>query len=464
MIDALKKIVGDAHVMTAADDVAPYFKEYSGRYTGNGLAVVRPANTQQVAEVVRCCAAHGVPIVPQGGNTGLVGGSVPYDGKAIVISLSRMNAIRSIDADNFSMVVEAGCVLEKLQQAASDVQRYFPLALAAQGSCTIGGNIATNAGGILTIRYGNTRDLVLGLEVVLPNGDIWDGLRSLRKDNTGYNLKHLFIGSEGTLGIITAAVLKLYPDPGQRQTVFVSTDTLENVIALLSHLRGTFGENIQAFELITKHSAECAIAHNPQCVAPMAMDAPYYVLVEIAGGKNNDNFAAAVEDALAGAFEKNILNDALIAQNEQQRRVFWVVRESASDGAQAIGSIKHDISVPVSKIPEFVREANMALERLIPGIRAALFGHAGDGNLHFDMTPPIGMDEHEFQSRWSEVNHVMHDVVQKYNGSIAAEHGIGTFKPKELAQRKSPVEMDMMRKLKRAIDPQNIMNPGKVLE
>lgn len=463
-LKSLRDVVGDAYVLTAQDDMVPYFRDYRGRFVGSGVAVVRPADTAQVSAVVKICATHGVPIIPQGGNTGLVGGSIPYDGKGVVLSLSRMNAIRTIDADNFTMTVEAGCVLSTVQQAADNVQRYFPLSLASEGSCQIGGVIAANAGGILTIRYGNMRDLVLGLEVVLPNGEIWNGLRSLRKDNTGYDLKHLFIGSEGTLGIVTAAVLKLYAPPGLRETFFASTDDIRNVTPFLSLMRDAFGESILAFELIARRGVEFAVKYNPQCAEPLQNRAPWNFLVEISGGKNGDGLRGRVEEALARAFELGLIGDAVIAQNEQQRQMFWVMRESVSDAQRYAGaSIKHDISVPVYKIPEFVIEATALVEKMIPDVRPVIFGHAGDGNLHFNLTEPEGADRETFLARWDEVNHAVHDIVQKYDGSIAAEHGVGTFKAAEMAQRKSSVEMDLMRLVKNTLDEDGLMNPGKVL-
>jgi FAD/FMN-containing dehydrogenase len=464
-ISQLKKIVGDVYVLTDANDTQPYYKEYGGWMQGSGLAVVRPSDTQQVSDIVKLCAVNNIPIVPQGGNTGLVGGSVPYDGKAIVLSLSRMNKIRQFNPDDFTMVVEAGCILEQIQNTAHDKNRYFPLSLGAQGSCQIGGNIATNAGGILTIRYGNCRDLVLGLEVVLPNGEIWDGMRSLRKDNTGYNLKHLFIGSEGTLGIITAAVLKVFSDPGLRETFFVATESLENVVALLPVLRDVFGENLLAYEMISREAMDCALEYNKASIEPLAVRAPWNLLIEISGGKNGESLRGQIEDVLASGFQKHLLNDATIAQNAEQARSFWMIRESISDAVQAKPgkSIKHDISVPIAAMPDFVRDAVAASRDIIPGVIAAIFGHAGDGNLHFDLVNGDELSVDDYRAKWKQVNKAVHDVVQKYNGSFAAEHGVGVFKVNELAARKSTIEMDLMRAVKQTIDPQNIMNPGKVL-
>jgi FAD/FMN-containing dehydrogenase len=426
--------------------------------------VLRPANTRQVSDIVKICAKKKIIIVPQGGNTGLVGGATPYNKNSVVINLSRMNAIRSIDPQNFSMLADAGCMLAALQKAAQEKGLYFPLRMGSQESCTIGGNIAANAGGILTLRYGNTRDLVLGLEVVLPDGEIWNGLRSLRKDNTGYALKHLFIGSEGTLGIVTGAVLKLSPDPGVRESFFAATSDLPSAITLLSELRSAFGENVSAYELLSKNALNYTLNYNKAVTRPVDTDAPWYILGEITGGPKNEQLKTQLEDVLAACHIKNLILDATLAQNEQQRAMFWSLRECVSDAAQfqAGGSIKHDISVPVFKIPDFVRDALAVVEKIVPNVRPAIFGHAGDGNLHFDLTKPDKMPADEFVSKWPEIYHAVHDVVQNYNGSIAAEHGVGMFKAKEFVARKSPIDVQMMQALKHAIDPANIMNPGVI--
>jgi len=464
LISRFKKIVGDAHVLTNPADTENYFREYSGRYQGQGLAVLRPASTQEVSDLVKLCAANNIAIVPQGGNTCLVGGSVPYQANAVVINLGRMNKIRDINPQNFSMTVDAGCLLQHLQGVAKEHDRYLPLQLGAQGSCMIGGNIAANAGGILTLRYGNTRDLVLGLEVVLPNGEIWDGLRSLRKDNMGYNLKHLFIGCEGTLGIITGAVLKLTADPGHSETFFAAAKWLEDIVTIFSEIRGMFGENVQAYEVMSQDCVDVVLRYAPKCSAPLEGKSPWYLLVEVTGSA--DHLRAQVEDFLAAMFEKNLLQDATIAQNEAQRKQFWLLREEASPGARYYpgGSIKHDVSVPIAAMPDFVREANDAVAKLVPQPKMAIFGHAGDGNLHYDLCQDAGWSQEKFLGMWDEISHVVHDIGLKYGGSMAAEHGVGVFKVEELEQRKSPVEMELMHKIKQALDPQNIMNPGKVLK
>jgi len=464
VIAAFKKVVGESYVLTDEKDAAPYYREYRGRFVGKGLCVVRPANTQEVSEIVKICGAHKIAITPQGGNTGLVGGSIPYMRNNIVLSLSRMNAIRSLDPENFTLTAEAGAVLANVQKAAAEARRFFPLSLASEGSSQVGGTIAANAGGILTIRYGNMRDLVLGLEVVLPSGEIWNGLRSLRKDNTGYDLKQIFIGSEGTLGIITAAVLKLSPEPGVRETFFAATDDLDKVITLLSEAKAAFGDNLLAFELIARRGVEFAVQYNPQCAEPLEMRAPWHILAEVAGGRGNDGLRARVEEFLGAALEKKLIQDATLAMNEKQRTQFWTLRESVSDAQRWVGgSIKHDIAVPVFRIPAFIREGLALVEEMIPGVRPVVFGHVGDGNLHFNLSQPVEMDKDAFLALWNEVNTAVHDIVQKYDGSIAAEHGVGTFKAEELAARKSPVEIALMRTLKRAFDPDNVMNPGKIL-
>ncbi len=466
ILSDLRNMVGDKNVVTETASLKPFLTEYTGRFEGKGLAAVTPVSTAHVSDVVKYCAAHKIALVPQGGNTGLVGGSVPYDNGMIVLSLARMNKIRSMDQANFSITVDAGCVLQTIQTAARDQGLYFPLSLGAEGSCQIGGNIATNAGGILTIRYGNTRDLVLGLEVVLPNGEIWNGLRALRKDNTGYNLKHLFIGSEGTLGIVTGAVLKLFPDPGVRETFVAALPDVESAVALLGDLRAAFGENIQAFELMSKSSIECAIAFNPQCRTPIDLSSPWYILSEVTGGKKNDGLQAQVEDVLASAIDKKRITDATIAQSDAQRQHFWTLRESLSGGAQAQkgGCIKHDVAVPIFKLSDFVRDANKVAAKLVPGSTPVIFGHAGDGNLHYDLTHHDANMKATMLEKWDDVLHAVHSVVEAYDGSIAAEHGIGTFKVAELAHIKQPTELNLMRGIKNLLDPDNLFNPGVVLK
>lgn len=463
ILGAFAACIGANHVLTG-DDATPYFHDYSGRYQGNGLAVLLPADTQQVSELVKICAAHKIAIVPQGGNTGLVGGSIPYQDNAVVISLKRMNTIRMLDAEGETITVDAGCILQTIQNAAADQNMYFPLALGAQGSCSIGGNIATNAGGILTMRYGNMRDLVLGLEVVLPNGDIWNGLRGLRKDNSGYALKHVFIGSEGTLGIITGAVLKLYPDPGKRVTFFAAINELSQGVAFLDILRRHFGGNIQAYELLSQPAMNAIMRYMPTARQPFAEASPWSLLVEITDPHHDSDLMQHVEDCLAHAFEQHIIHDAVIAQNDTQRRQFWEMRECVSDAIQSStgGSIKHDIAIAIADIPAFVRDANARVTAALSHIVPAPFGHMGDGNLHYDLIMDESGDTVSFLSHWSEMNAHIHDVTAHYHGSFAAEHGVGHFKTHEYAHRKSPVDQALMRKVKHAIDPDNIMNPNTI--
>lgn len=458
---SLAAIVGPNALVTDSGDMLPHFHDYRGRYVGTGLGVVKPADTQQVAQVVRLCAQHNIKIVPQGGNTGLVGGSIPYDMQSIVISTARMNKIRTIDAQNFTATVEAGVVLATLQQAARDAGRYFPLSYGAEGSAQIGGAISSNAGGILTLRYGNTRDLVLGLEVVLSSGEIWDGLRGLRKDNSGYDLKQLFIGAEGTLGIVTAAVMKLYPDPGARTTFLCALRDVDASVEIFSRARDAFGQNIEAFELMPQAAFDLAAQVGPVCNMPLQTKTEWLLLGEIAAASIP---ASQIEEFLAAQFERGLIVDATVAHNEAQRKELWFLREAVTETQRNAGaSIKHDIAVPVSSIPAFLREALPLVRKLLPGARPIVFGHLGDGNLHFNISKPQGADDAAFLARWDEVNHKVHDVVQKFAGSIAAEHGVGTFKRDEIAVRKSAVEMQLLRTVKDALDPQGLFNPNVLL-
>lgn len=461
----LKKIVGDKYVATNEEDLKWYISEYRGRYVGKAMAAVRPADTQQVSDVVKLCDQHNITIVPQGGNTSLVGGSISYDEKALIINLSRLNNVLDIDPHNFSVTVGAGYILADLQKLAEENDRYFPLSLGAEGSCQIGGNIASNAGGMLTIGYGNTRDLVLGLEVVLPNGDIWQGLRRLRKDNTGYDLKHLFIGSEGTLGIVTAAVLKIFPKPIKRETFFAGIDTPDQAIELLSRCREMAADNIMAFELMPRLGIDLALKHLPDTIDPLEKPHPWYVMADLRSGSQSDTFRNQIEELLGKAYDDKVINDATLADNEVKREQLWFIREAIVE-AQRLegGSIKHDIAVPVSAIPEFLNRAIKCVHDIMPDIRPVPFGHLGDGNLHFNLTQPIDMNCNDFLAQWDKINHKVHDIVVELGGSIAAEHGVGTFKLEELATRKSKIEMDLMRNIKKTIDPKGIMNPNVIFK
>jgi len=447
------------------ESMAPYLHEWRGRFAGGALAVARPTSTAQVSALVRAARDARIQIVPQGGNTGLVGGSMSYPGEpAIVVSLQRLNRIREIDALDYSLTVEAGCILANLQQAAEDEDRLFPLSLGSEGSATIGGLLSTNAGGIMTIRYGNMRDLVLGIEAVLPDGRIWDGLRRLRKNNTGYDLKHLFIGGEGTLGIVTAAVLKLFPRPRQVETAFVAVPDPAAAIALLARLRDVTGDSIAAFEMLPRIALDFALAHVPGTVDPLASRQPWYVLVEATAGAVGDTLRASLEAGLSDAMAAGLVIDAVLADSETRRKSLWFIREAIVE-AQGFegGSIKHDISVPVSRIPAFIDRATAAVEALLPGVRPVPFGHVGDGNIHFNLTQPVGAEREAYLARWEAVNRVVHDIAIDLGGSISAEHGIGRFKRDELQRVKSAVELDMMRRVKTALDPESMMNPGALL-
>ncbi|MCW2247180.1 FAD/FMN-containing dehydrogenase [Azospirillum fermentarium] len=465
LLDRILSIVGPKGLLTDPADMQPYLAEARGRFVGGSPAVVRPATVEEVAAVVKACAEAGQPIVPQGGNTSLVGGSIPYeDGHDIVLSLSRLNRVRNVDPLNYTMTVDAGCVLQTLQQVAADQDRLLPLSLGAEGTAQIGGLISTNAGGTMTIRYGNTRDLVLGLEVVLPDGSVWDGLRSLRKNNTGYDLKHLFIGAEGTLGIVTGAVLKLYPRPRQVETAFVAVPSPDAAIELLARLRAASGDGVTAFELMARRALDFALKHVPGTIDPLSEPSPWYVLVEMTAGTRSDAFRDNFEAALGEAFEAELATDATIAASEGQAKQLWFIREAIVEAQKhAGGSIKNDVSVPVSKVAEFIARATAAVEAACPGIRPVPFGHVGDGNIHFNLTQPEGADTAAYLARWDDICHVVNEIILDLDGSISAEHGVGRFKKDDMPHIKSPVEMAMLRAVKAALDPRGLMNPGKML-
>jgi FAD/FMN-containing dehydrogenase len=452
----LGEIVGARNVLTEPAETKPYFTDWRRQYTGVGECVVRPGDTSEVAAVVALCAREAVAVVPQGGNTGLVGGSVPTGAlREIVLSLGRMNRIRSIDALNDTITVEAGCVLAAVQRAADDAGRLFPLSLAAEGSCQIGGNLSTNAGGVNVLRYGTAREQVLGLEVVLPDGRVWNGLRALRKDNTGYDLKQLFVGAEGTLGIITAAVLRLFPRPGANATAWIALQAPRAAIELLGRLRELLGERVSAFELLSRACVEAVLAHSPRAHDPLAAPSPWYVLAEFGDSGTAEALRGRVEAALAECAEAGEVRDAVIAQSGEQSRSLWRIRESIPEAQFA--NVKHDISVPVARIPEFIDQAAAALERAFPGVQIYCFGHAGDGNLHYNVGSAALLPRRE------EVSRVVYDVLDAFAGSISAEHGLGQLKRAEVRRHKDPLELELMRTLKRALDPNGLMNPGKVL-
>jgi FAD/FMN-containing dehydrogenase len=461
-LETLRQHVGAAHVLTEPFDIAPYSTDWRGRYTGQPLCVVKPANAEEVAAVVQACTAADVAVVPQGGNTGLCGGATPTGGE-VVVSLTRLNRIRAIDTDNNTITVEAGCTLAAVQEAATSAGRLFPLSLAAEGTATIGGNLATNAGGVQVLRYGNARELCLGLEVVLPDGRLWNGLRSLRKDNTGYDMKHLFIGAEGTLGLITAAVLKLFSRPRQSATAWATVATPVQAVALLTHLREKIGGRVTAFELVGRPALDLVLQHIPGSRDPLVERSPWQVLIELSDTMESD-LETALEDTLAAAIEAGEATDAVIAKSETQAHALWALRENISEAQKVEGlSIKHDISVPVSRIAEFIERADARLEVAFPNVRIVCFGHLGDGNLHYNQSKPLEQDNAAFIAQTDAVNRIVHDLAHELGGSISAEHGLGQLKRTEILRYKDPIEMDLMRAVKRAIDPNNRMNPGKVL-
>jgi FAD/FMN-containing dehydrogenase len=462
ILTRLKDAVGSGGFTEDPQEIAPHLVEWRGKFQGHAPLMLKPKTTAEVSRVLAICNETRTPIVPQGGNTGLVGGQIPLGGE-VLLSLSRMNAIRHLDRDGMSVVAEAGVILADLHRAAESAGRYFPLSLASEGSCTIGGNLATNAGGVNVLRYGNARELVLGLEVVLADGRVLDLLRTLRKDNTGYDLKQVFIGAEGTLGIITAAALKLFPLPAERITAYAAVPDVQSAIRLLNAAQEATGGLVSAFELIPRLGLELVLAHIPQTTDPLSAPSPWYVLVEIAGTGRIDLCTPAMQ-MLEGAISDGIATDAVIASSEAQRQALWRLRESLSEAQKLEGaSIKHDVSVPIADIPRFLEQGVAAVARLIPGVRPVPFGHLGDGNIHFNFNAPKGGDEAAFLARWDEVNRAVHDIVRHFGGSISAEHGVGVLKREEIVRTKSAAEIDTMRALKRTLDPNNILNPGKVI-
>ncbi len=462
LIEQLRTLLGPKGLVTDPAALAPYLEEQRGRFHGHTLAVVRPANTQEVADVVKLCAAEGVAITPQGGNTGHCGGAVPDGG--ILLNLARMNRILAVDPLDYTMTVEAGAILADIQQAADGHDCLFPLSLAAEGSCQIGGNLATNAGGTNVLRYGNARELVLGLEVVLPDGRIWDGMRRLAKDNTGYALKHLFVGAEGTLGIITAAVLKLFPKPVEQQTALCGLHEVKDATRLLSRARARSGDAVTGFELISQFAMEVTERHSAGCTNPLGQSYPWYALIELSTSRPDAGLRAVFEGLLEEAYETGIIADAAVAESLEQADRFWRLREAVPEAQKHEGgSIKHDVSVPVSRVAEFIERGIAAVTQAFPGSRPCPFGHLGDGNIHFNVTQPVGMDKAAYLDQWEAMNRVVHDLVVEMEGSISAEHGVGLLKVDEIRRYKSPVEIDLMKAIKRALDPHNRMNPGKVV-
>ena len=458
-------ITGERHALSDPAAMAPYLSEWRDKYVGRAAMVLRPGSVEEVSQILALANDRRVAIVPQGGNTGLVGGQVPFEeGNEVVVSLGRLNRILSIDAQGNTLTAQAGCTLAAIQHAAQEAGRLFPLSLGSEGSCQIGGNLATNAGGVAVLSFGNAREQVLGLEVVLADGRVWDGLRSLRKDNTGYDLKQLFVGSEGTLGIITAAVLKLRPRPRSRETAFAGVKTPRAAIALLQRAQEDFGAGVTSFELMARIGLDFTLRHLAGARDPLNEKWPWYVLLEVSSGDSQETARRRVEALLYEAMEAGEAGDVFLAQSQAQGEALWRLRTAMSEVQKHEGgSIKHDVSVPVAAIPEFLEQAGKQIEELVPGARPVPFGQLGDGNLHYNVSQPEGADKEAFLARWEEVSAAIHDLVAGHNGSISAEHGIGRMKRDLLPGVKSVVEMEMMRALKRTFDPRGILNPGKLL-
>jgi len=465
LIDRFAAIVGPDNALRDPADQEPFLREWRDRYVGSTPLVLRPGSVDEVSAILQLASEANVGIVPQAGNTGLVGGQIPYeDGRDIVLSVARLKRIRAVDRSGQSLIAEAGVTLADVQNAADEIGRLFPLSLAAEGSCQIGGNLATNAGGVNVLAYGNARQLVMGLEVVLADGRIWSSLKTLKKDNTGYDLRDLFIGSEGTLGIITAAALKLFPKPAEKATAYVAFETLDAVLELFKRAEAVAGMQLTAFEFICRTGVEIGVRHVPGVRAPFDPIPPWSVLIEISSAEPDGRANAMLETLLGEALENGTAIDAVIAQSLQQQRDMWRLREEMSDAQKHEGgSIKHDVSVPIPLMPEFIARADQLIERLCPGARPVPFGHFGDGNVHYNVSQPVGMDKPAYLARWEEIAAAVHALVVEMGGSISAEHGIGRMKREELRHVKSAVEIDMMRAIKRALDPQGILNPGKVV-
>ena len=461
----LQTLLGATDVLTGTD-AQPHLQDWRKRYRGQALCVARPGTTAEVAAVVRACAAAGVAIVPQGGNTSLVGGATPEPaGHSIVLSLQRMDRVRRMDVANQTVTVEAGCILQQLQQAAADAGWLFPLSMGSEGSCTIGGNLGTNAGGTQVLRYGTTRELCLGLEVVTPQGEVLDMLSGLRKDNTGYDLRDLYIGSEGTLGVITAATLRLYPQPRAQLTAWAAVPSVQAATELLNLARERLGASLTGFEMMAQFALELVDRHFPQLRVPLYQDTPYCVLLENSDQESEEHARALFESLLESAMEQGCVTDAIVAENLNQAQNLWHMRESISLAQAEEGlNIKHDISLPISAIADFVAQTDAALAAAIPGVRIVNFGHLGDGNLHYNVQAPVGVDPADFlREQEPAINTLVFDAVQRFQGSISAEHGIGQLKRDTLPDYKSPVALQLMQAVKQALDPQGIMNPGRVL-
>ncbi len=463
ILDRFAAIVGTKYAIRDAAEMAPFLVERREIYQGRAAMVLKPGSTEEVSQILKLANETGTPIVPQGGNTGLSGGQVPLDERAIVVSTVRLDKIREIDLATNSMTCEAGVILQRAQETARENDRLFPLSLGAEGSCTIGGNLSTNAGGVQALAYGVTRDLVLGLEVVLADGRIWRGLRKLKKDNTGYDLRHLFVGAEGTLGIIAAAVLKLFPAPRSTETAFVGVPSLQAALELLMIAQARAGTSVTSFELMAGLGVQLALKHSSNCRDPLKEPHPWYVLIEL-NSQARAGLRATLEEILAAGSERGLVRDAAIAASTEQAKNFWLLRLILPDAQRGTGgSIAHDVSVPVAAVPAFIEEASTAVRKLVPGIRPLPFGHLGDGNVHLAFCKPEALEKAAFLARADEVNAVVYELAVKYRGSISAEHGIGLMKRKLLPRVKDPVELELMRAIKRTLDPNGILNPGKVL-
>lgn len=465
LIERFSAIVGEKNALTAPEDLAAYLVEQRDLYHGRTPLVLRPGSTEEVAAIMKLATETKTPVVPQGGNTGLVGGQQPDEsGTAIILSLGRMNRIRNLDTVGNLVTLEAGVILKNLQDAVEKAGRLFPLSLGAEGSCQIGGNLGSNAGGTAVLAYGNMRELCLGLEVVLPTGEILNDLRYVKKDNTGYDLKDLFVGSEGTLGVITAAVLKIFPQPKGKGVAYAGLRNPEDVLRLFQLATEHAGPSLTGFELMPRVGVEFTVRHVDGVRDPLESPHDWYVLIDISSSRSEEDARTTLETILTEAFENDIIQDAAIGESVAQAQSFWKMREEMSWAQKPEGgSIKHDISVPVASIPAFIHEANAATLEMIPGARVVCFGHIGDGNLHYNVSQPVGADKEAFLARWHELNHRIHTIVASYGGSISAEHGIGQLKREELAFFKQDIALDLMRRIKAAFDPAGIMNPGKVL-
>ncbi|MFW6024550.1 MAG: FAD-binding oxidoreductase [Dichotomicrobium sp.] len=465
ILTQLTEVVGAEHVITETVELAPYMEEWRGLYHGRTPLFLKPGSTQEVSDILKIANEAGIAVVPQGGNTGLVGGQIPMTpGHEIVLNLSRMNRVRAVDAPNNTLTIEAGATLVQAQEAAAQADRLFPLSLSAEGSCQIGGNLATNAGGIHVLAYGNARALTLGLEVVLADGRVWNGLRGLRKDNTGYDLRDLFIGSEGTLGIITAAVLRLFPRPAEQAAAFVAMETLEDVARLFELAQARAGASLTAFEFIPRIALDFLARHMPEVRDPLDGPHPWYVLMEVSGAQPDGAAEAVLASVLEQAFEDEVVTDGAVAASLAQAQAFWDLRERLSEVQKYEGgSIKCDVAVPISRVPEFVARANAEVARLAPGARPFPFGHFGDGNVHYNVSQPVEMDKQAYLDRWDEIAGAVYGIAVEMGGSISAEHGIGRMKRALLSGVKDDAEIWMMRAIKQTLDPNGILNPGKVV-